>query len=151
VQKKRFLKLPEYPGGKEEFRKYILENLKYPEEALKKRIEGTVHLSADINDNGEVLDVQIVKGIGYGCDEEAARLVSGCHFGGVKNQGVRLKTRKKFRIRFELIPQQKITNQETQVVYNFSPSTKGSEPVKTWDVPDTTPATYSYTVTVSNG
>jgi len=34
--KKRFLKLPEYPGGKEAFKKYIRTNIRYPSEALEK-------------------------------------------------------------------------------------------------------------------
>lgn len=105
---KNFLKLPEYPGGKEAFKKYIRENLKYPKEALENRIEGVVHLSAEINDNGEVMSVAIINGLGYGCDEEASRLIRNIHFGGVKNRGVRLKTKKKFRVEFKLPPQKKI-------------------------------------------
>ena len=101
-RKKKFLKFPEYPGGKEAFKKYIKENLKYPEEALQKKVEGGVQLSAAIDDNGNVLDVTVEKGLGAGCDEEAVRLIENVQFGGVKNRGVRLKTRKKFRIEFKL-------------------------------------------------
>jgi len=101
-RKKKFLKFPEYPGGKEAFKKYIKENLKYPEEALQKKVEGVVQLSAAIDDNGNVLDVTVEKGLGAGCDEEAVRLIENVQFGGVKNRGVRLKTRKKFRIEFKL-------------------------------------------------
>jgi TonB family protein len=102
MHKKRFLKLPEYPGGKEELRKYVNENLNYPEEAIKNKIEGYVLLTAQIDDNGEVLEVSVDRGIGYGCDEEAIRLIEGLHFGGVKNRGMRLTTKKKFKIRFQL-------------------------------------------------
>ena len=105
---KKFLKLPEYPGGKEAFKKYIKENLKYPKDALDNKIEGVVHLSADINDNGELISAAIEKGLGYGCDKEAIRLIQNVHFGSVKNRGVRLKTKKKFRIEFKLPPQKKI-------------------------------------------
>jgi TonB family protein len=102
MHKKRFLKLPEYPGGKEALRKYVNENLNYPEEAIKNKIEGYVLLTAQIDDNGEVLEVSVDRGIGYGCDEEAIRLIEGLHFGGVKNRGMRLTTKKKFKIRFQL-------------------------------------------------
>ena len=105
---KKFLKLPEYPGGKEAYRKYIKENLKYPKEAKNKRIEGIVYLVAEINDNGEVEEVWIERGLGFGCDEEAVRLIKNIHFGGVKNRGVRLKTKKRFRIEFKLPPESKI-------------------------------------------
>lgn len=102
MKKKKFLKLPEYPGGKEEFGKYIVDNLKYPVNALENHIEGVVHLSARVDDNGNISDVQIEKGIGSGCDEEAVRLIEGLHFGGVTNRGIRVKTRKKFRVQFRI-------------------------------------------------
>ncbi|MCD6355300.1 MAG: TonB family protein, partial [Prolixibacteraceae bacterium] len=82
---KQFLKLPEYPGGKEAFKKYIKSNLVYPQKALEKRVEGTVFVIAEIDDNGNVLQIEIEKGIGSGCDEEAGRLIKNIRFGGVKN------------------------------------------------------------------
>lgn len=122
MKKKHFLKLPEYPGGKEEFRKYILENLKYPEEALKNRVEGIVHISAEINDNGEVSNAKIEKGIGFGCDEEALRLIYDAHFGEVKNRGLRVKTKKKFRIQFKLNEKKIIqTNNHSNIQYSYKP------------------------------
>lgn len=108
---KIFLKLPEYPGGKEAFKKYIKENLLYPKEALEKRIQGIVFLKAEINDNGEVLNVSVEKGIGAGCDEEAIRLIQNIHYTSVKNRGKRVKTKKKFRIQFKL-PLRKSVNFE---------------------------------------
>ena len=99
---KKFLKRPEYPGGKEAFKQYVKANLIYPEKAREKGIEGIVYLNAQIDDNGTVRDVVVEKGIGGGCDEEAVRLVNNVQFGKVKNRGVRIKTRKKFRIEFKL-------------------------------------------------
>ena len=131
--KRKFLKLPEYPGGKEAFKKYIKSNMIYPPEALKNKTEGIVHISAFIDDNGHASDITVEKGVGDGCDEEAVRLIKKTRFGGAKNRGVRLKTRKKFKIEFKLPEQQKITYQLT------SSSTKKPK--------DDTPAkTYSYTV-----
>lgn len=122
MKKKHFLKLPEYPGGKEEFRKYILENLKYPEEARKNRVEGIVHMSAEINDNGEVVNAKIEKGIGFGCDEEALRLIYDAHFGEVKNRGHRVKTKKKFRIQFKLKENKIIQNNNlSNIQYSYQP------------------------------
>jgi TonB family protein len=105
---KTFLNLPEFPGGKDALKNYIKSNLVYPEEALKKRVQGVVQLLAEIDDNGVVNDVHIEKGLGAGCDEEAARLIKNVRFGGVRNRGIRLKTRKKFKIHFKLPPVQKI-------------------------------------------
>ncbi|MCG6187769.1 energy transducer TonB [Maribellus maritimus] len=114
---KKFIKLPEYPGGKEALKKYIEKNLAYPEEAVAHRVEGIVYLVAEINDNGDVEGIQIQKGLGYGCDEEATRLIKNIRFGGVKNQGIRLKTKKRFKINFKLPPENnihyKITGKKT--------------------------------------
>lgn len=149
MQKKRFIKLPEYPGGKEEFRKYIHENLKYPESALNAGIQGVVHISAEINDNGDVLEVLVEKGLGHGCDEEAVRLVKGCQFGGVKNRGIRLKTRKKFRIPFQLkTSDTKSTAAAQNVVYNFKPSAERSEMDQNQPDNPKPGKVYSYTINV---
>jgi TonB family protein len=113
-REKKFLKRPEYPGGKEAFRQYVKSNLKYPEEALAKGIGGIVYLSARIDDNGEVSDVEVEKGIGGGCDEEAVRLISSVHFGKVKNRGLRVSTRKKFRIEFRLPPRMVYTGKSVR-------------------------------------
>jgi len=80
----------------------------YPKEAKENRVEGIVHLNADIDDNGNVIDVIVEKPLGAGCDEEAVRLIKAVQFGKVKNRGMRVKTRKKFRIEFKLPPQKKI-------------------------------------------
>ena len=148
MHKKKFLKLPEYPGGKEEFRKYIHEHLTYPENALKEKIEGIVLVSAQIDDNGDVLDAKVEKGIGYGCDEEAIRLIRGLQFGGVKNQGIRLKTRKKFRIEFKLKKSVKSENDQQTIAYSIKKENKDNEINKPGKSSGTT---YSYTINLNNG
>ena len=100
--KKNFVHKPEYPGGRESFKKFLKENLVYPQEAIQNEIEGTVFLMAEVNDNGMVLDVKVENGIGYGCDEEAIRLVKMMKYGEVKNRGLRVKITKKIRINFKL-------------------------------------------------
>ncbi len=100
--KHKFLQVPQILGGKDTLNNYIESNLIYPEEARNKRIEGIVHLMAEINDNGEVVQVEIVKGLAGGCNEEAARLIQSVKFGSVKNKSVRLKTKKRFKVQFKL-------------------------------------------------
>jgi len=106
--KSKFLQVPQMAGGKEALLNYIDANLTYPEEARVKRIEGLVHLIAEIDDNGKVIQVEILKGLGGGCNEEAVRLIKNVRFGGVKNKGIRLKTKKRFRIKFQLPPVERI-------------------------------------------
>jgi TonB family protein len=147
---KKFLKRPEYPGGKERFKAYIRSSLVYPREALEKGIEGIVYLRAVIDDNGTVLDVVVEKGIGGGCDEEAVRLIKNVHFGAVKNRGLRLKTRKKFRIEFKLPVTEKSAGQspQRQVSYQVSPSKKKADPAvqKKEAPPQQAEKKYSYSI-----
>lgn len=113
-QKKRFLHFPEYPGGKDEIKRYISDNLIFPEAALREKVSGTVYLSAEVDDNGRVTDIEVEKGIGYGCDEEAVRLISGLRYGGVHNRGLRLRVRHRFRIRFDLAGYLRKNNRQTE-------------------------------------
>jgi len=57
--------MPEPYGGMEA----LFKKIGYPYEAKEEEIEGTVKAIVFIDRDGEVLDVQIVEGIGYGCDE----------------------------------------------------------------------------------
>lgn len=66
---------PEPKGGIPELMRYMGENIRYPEEARKKGIEGKVFVQFVVNQDGSIGNVQVLKGIGHGCDEEAARVV----------------------------------------------------------------------------
>jgi protein TonB len=100
--KKRFLNLPKYPGGSAAFKKFIAENLRYPEAALEAKVEGSVIVEYDISDDGVVINPHVLKGLGYGCDEEAVRLIGLLRFEKVKNRGVRVKMTTKTTIHFRL-------------------------------------------------
>jgi len=67
---------PEYPGGNAEMFKFLARNIKYPTRASKADVGGKVFVSFVVTSTGDIEDVKILKGIGYGCDEEAARVVS---------------------------------------------------------------------------
>ena len=68
--------MPEFPGGAEAMMKFIAGNIKYPEAAIDKNIEGRVFVSFVIEKDGSVSNVKVLRGIGGGCDEEAARVIS---------------------------------------------------------------------------
>jgi TonB family protein len=68
-------KQPSYPGGQDGYRKFLIENIRYPEDALKKGVTGTVYVTFVVEKDGAVTNVKILRGIGSGCDEEAARVV----------------------------------------------------------------------------
>jgi len=72
-----FVLEPEFPGGKKALMRYIRESVRYPEAAKKAGVTGRVFASFVIDTVGQVSQVQILKGLGYGCDEEAVQIVSG--------------------------------------------------------------------------
>ncbi len=66
---------PSPAGGMEGWMKYLAESLQYPEEASKQGIEGTVVMMFIINSDGSISDVETLRGVGGGCDEEAMRVI----------------------------------------------------------------------------
>lgn len=61
--------------GYEDYKMYLRNNIKYPKPALDNLIEGEVTVSFMVNENGILSDLQVEKGIGFGCDEELIRLI----------------------------------------------------------------------------
>ena len=68
--------LPEFPGGEEARSKYLNKNLKYPEEAKKKGLEGEVFVSFLVGKDGSISNPVIIKSIGNGFDEEAMKVIN---------------------------------------------------------------------------
>ncbi len=101
-KEKKFLDLPRYAGGREALSKFIRDNLQYPKEALSAKVEGKVAVGFDIDDNGVVHNVHLVHGIGYGCDEEAIRIVQLLRYQKVSNRGRRVLMHSKLNINFKL-------------------------------------------------
>ena len=66
---------PEYPGGMDALRTFLTKNLNYPRSAANASISGRVFVSFVVNTDGSLTDVQVLKGIGFGCDEEAIRVI----------------------------------------------------------------------------
>lgn len=56
--------------------KYLGERMKYPFEAIRKSIEGKCIVEFIVEKDGTIHEIQVVQKLGYGCDEEAIRLVS---------------------------------------------------------------------------
>lgn len=66
---------PEFPGGLKEMYAFIGKNLKYPSAAQRANVSGKVFAKFVVERDGRIGDVQILKGIGFGCDEEAQRVI----------------------------------------------------------------------------
>lgn len=67
---------PRAPGELRDMLRFISELLVYPQAALTDRIEGTVYVDFTVASDGTRSDMQIVRGIGGGCDEEAMRVIA---------------------------------------------------------------------------
>ncbi len=69
------VEMAEPSGGKKAFKQYLEQNLRYPEQALNNKVEGKVTVQFTIQSSGAVSDFRVVKGLGYGCEEEVIRLI----------------------------------------------------------------------------
>ncbi len=67
--------MPQYPGGPSAMKKYIDSNIKYPISAMENDIQGRVFVNFVVEKDGSITNVEVLRGIGGGCDEEAVRVV----------------------------------------------------------------------------
>ena len=49
--------------------------IRYPKEAFKHQVQGVVKLQVDYDQNCVITKITVVEGLGYGCDEEAVRIL----------------------------------------------------------------------------
>lgn len=68
-------KMPGYVGGHEAMIKFLVENIKYPEEAAKKNLQGTVFVQFVVKADGTVKGPKVLRGFEKSCDAEALRVV----------------------------------------------------------------------------
>lgn len=66
---------PEPLNGFREFYEFVGKNLKYPKKARQMGVEGKVFVQFVIDEFGNLTDIEVVKGIGMGCDQETLRVM----------------------------------------------------------------------------
>jgi protein TonB len=66
---------PSFVGGVSEMYKFLGKTLKYPSAAQRANVEGRVYMSFIVEKDGSITDVQVLKAVGFGLDEEATRAV----------------------------------------------------------------------------
>jgi periplasmic protein TonB len=86
-------KMPEPVGGLETFFNTLRKHMKYPGKAARAGVAGRVFVSFIVNEKGELQDFSIVKGIGFGCDEEAMRVIALTKWSPGKQRGRAVKVR----------------------------------------------------------
>ncbi|KAA3625395.1 MAG: energy transducer TonB [Bacteroidetes bacterium] len=115
---KHFIKKPFYEGGPKAMKAFVKENLKYPEQALKAKVEGPVKVRYSIDYKGNVVDTKVIAGLGHGCDEEAQRIVKLFKFQVPKNRKVKVLFYKNITIHFRL--PKKVEKPKTSIQYNVT-------------------------------
>ena len=76
-------KMPAIIGGLDSLHLRLI----YPTEAIKYKIEGEVYVLVTIDSLGNPFCAKIIIGIGYGCDEEALRLVNSSKYTAGEQRG----------------------------------------------------------------
>ncbi len=66
---------PSFPGGEQGFYTYVSKHLDYPKQAIRHGVEGKVYVQFVVDTDGSLSDIQVLKGIGAGCDAEALRVL----------------------------------------------------------------------------
>lgn len=68
--------MPQYPGGEGKLMNFIQEQMQYPESCLKKKIQGRVVVRFEIDENGDIVDPEVLRSVHPELDKEALRIVS---------------------------------------------------------------------------
>ncbi len=140
-KKTNFLRIPVFPGGKEAYQQFIRDNIVYPEQALLNKVEGSVHVVYTVNNLGEIVDVEVTKGIGSGCDEEAIRIIRLMKYEPARNRGIKMTAEIKTRIHFKIqesMPNPENESMQLNYIFEVSKQLNNSEPKNQAD--------YSYTI-----
>lgn len=66
---------PEFPGGMAAMMKFLSRNMRYPAAARRMGTEGTVFVGFVVAPDGQIVEVQTIKGIAGDCDREAMRVI----------------------------------------------------------------------------
>ncbi len=145
-KEKHFVRRPAYPGGPKAMREFLKQHLRYPEEAMRNGIEGTVAIRYEVDYKGNVADVEILTSVGYGCDEEAIRLARLLKFDVPPTRGLKVTFHNTLKVHFHLPKTNAQTIPPPQLQYNYVSSS--IQPDKEDNGPKVNPGSYSYTITI---
>jgi TonB family protein len=68
--------MPAFPGGNEALVNFMVNNVKYPENARKNGIQGTVYVTFVVEKDGSISNARVLRGVDKELDEEAVRVVN---------------------------------------------------------------------------
>lgn len=67
--------MPSPEGGMAAFYSFLSKKTKYPKQARRMQVQGKVYVQFVVNEEGDMTDLKVIKGIGAGCNEEALRVM----------------------------------------------------------------------------
>ena len=67
---------PSFPGGAHARNEFLATHLHYPDEALRNHVTGKVYVGFVVESDGNISHINVLKGIGFGCDKEAMQVVA---------------------------------------------------------------------------
>lgn len=68
-------KMPQFPGGEKAMLEYLVQNVVYPESAMKAGVQGKVIVKFIVGKDGQVRDPEILRSVDEALDREALRVV----------------------------------------------------------------------------
>lgn len=99
---KDFIKAPYFEGGRQAMDAFVKKHLIYPEDAKRAGIEGRVTIQYVVDFKGKIIHTQLISGLGFGCDEEALRIVKMFPFKVPEGGKIKSKYSRKVHIHFHL-------------------------------------------------
>lgn len=95
--------IAQFPGGDAALNNYLIQHINYPTIAKAQGFVGNVVVSFVIDETGKVTDVEVVKAIGGGCEEEVVRVLTEMpNWKPTKQAGNNIKAKKLFSFNFQL-------------------------------------------------
>lgn len=67
--------MPKFEYQKKDFTAYVAKRFRVPSQARNNGVSGTVYIQFTVNLDGSLTDIEVLKGLGYGIDEEAIRIL----------------------------------------------------------------------------
>ncbi|WP_171596690.1 TonB family protein [Marinifilum caeruleilacunae] len=96
-------KMPEFPGGDGNLRKWVARNIRYPILAVEQGYEGKVYVKFNVNKDGSVSHARVIKGANVELNQEALRVINSMPYWIPGEQkGVKVKVSYTIPIRFAL-------------------------------------------------
>jgi protein TonB len=94
--------VPLIPKGLRGLPTYLGENLRYPEDARRRDMQGKVVVEFVVETSGSISNLRAVEALGGGCDDEAMRLIRSMAWKPAFKDGQRVRTLMRMDIQFRL-------------------------------------------------